>query len=321
MINSKIAVGIDIGGTNTDLGIVNEEGKVLAKTSFSTQVSDNFEEYIKVLSDNIKSLLKANDLEGKILGVGVGAPNANFYKGTIEHAPNLLWKGVLHFSKMLSQEVGYKVVLTNDANAAAIGEKVYGGGKYMQHFALVTLGTGLGSGIVIDGKLLYGSDGFAGELGHTIVVKEDGRQCGCGRKGCLETIASASGIVTTIKQLLESEKTASVFRNVSVDEIKSIDIFEAANKGDELALKAFDITADYLGFSLTNLIAITSPEAIFLSGGLAHAGDLLFKPLQQYYDKYVLPLFKGKTVILPSQLPDGNTGLMGAAALALSELS
>lgn len=321
MINSKIAVGIDIGGTNTDLGIVNEEGKVLAKTSFSTQVSDNFEEYIKVLSDNIKSLLKANDLEGKILGVGVGAPNANFYKGTIEHAPNLLWKGVLHFSKMLSQEVGYKVVLTNDANAAAIGEKVYGGGKYMQHFALVTLGTGLGSGIVIDGKLLYGSDGFAGELGHTIVVKEDGRQCGCGRKGCLETIASASGIVTTIKQLLESEKTASVFRNVSVDEIKSIDIFEAANKGDELALKAFDITADYLGFSLTNLIAITSPEAIFLSGGLAHAGDLLFKPLQQYYDKYVLPLFKGKTVILPSQLPDGNTGLMGAVALALSELS
>lgn len=321
MINSKIAVGIDIGGTNTDIGIVNEEGKVLAKTSFSTQVSDNFEEYIKVLSDNIKSLLKANDLEGKILGVGVGAPNANFYKGTIEHAPNLLWKGVLHFSKMLSQEVGYKVVLTNDANAAAIGEKVYGGGKYMQHFALVTLGTGLGSGIVIDGKLLYGSDGFAGELGHTIVVKEDGRQCGCGRKGCLETIASASGIVTTIKQLLESEKTASVFRNVSVDEIKSIDIFEAANKGDELALKAFDITADYLGFSLTNLIAITSPEAIFLSGGLAHAGDLLFKPLQQYYDKYVLPLFKGKTVILPSQLPDGNTGLMGAAALALSELS
>ena len=321
MINSKIAVGIDIGGTNTDLGIVNEEGKVLAKTSFSTQVSDNFEEYIKVLSDNIKSLLKANDLEGKILGVGVGAPNANFYKGTIEHAPNLLWKGVLHFSKMLSQEVGYKVVLTNDANAAAIGEKVYGGGKYMQHFALVTLGTGLGSGIVIDGKLLYGSDGFAGELGHTIVVKEDGRQCGCGRKGCLETIASASGIVTTIKQLLESEKTASVFRNVSVDEIKSTDIFKAANKGDELALKAFDITADYLGFSLTNLIAITSPEAIFLSGGLAHAGDLLFKPLQQYYDKYVLPLFKGKTVILPSQLPDGNTGLMGAAALALSELS
>lgn len=321
MINSKIAVGIDIGGTNTDIGIVNEEGKVLAKTSFSTQVSDNFEEYIKVLSDNIKNLLKENDMEGKILGVGVGAPNANFYKGTIEHAPNLLWKGVLHFSKMLSQEVGYKVVLTNDANAAAIGEKVYGGGKYMEHFALVTLGTGLGSGIVIDGKLLYGSDGFAGELGHTVVKKEDGRQCGCGRKGCLETIVSATGIVTTVKELLQSEKIDSVFRNVPVDEIKSIDIFEAANKGDELALKAFDITADYLGFSLTNLIAITSPEAIFLSGGLAHAGDLLFKPLQQYYDKYVLPLFKGKTVILPSQLPDGNTGLMGAAALALSELS
>lgn len=319
-MKKQLVIGIDVGGTNTEIGVVNANGQILCHSTISTVISDNFDEYINYLAKEVNACIDKIGEKSDFLGIGVGAPNANYYTGTIDYAPNLLWKGILPFSEKLSKACQLKVVLTNDANAAAIGEGVYGGAKFMKHYAVITLGTGLGSGIVCDGKLLYGHDGFAGEFGHIVVNNKSHRLCGCGRHGCLETYASATGIVKTMKSLLQKSEQHSLLREIPSDKLTSLDIHKAAHKNDELALKAFDITADVLAISLANLTAVLSPEAIFLSGGLAKAGNILFDPLQTYYDKYILPLFKGKTLILPSQLPNGNTGLMGAAALALSEI-
>ncbi|MDD2412600.1 MAG: ROK family protein [Bacteroidales bacterium] len=319
-MEKKLVIGIDVGGTNTEIGVINKAGQILCQTNISTNITQNFDEYIALLASEIDKCIDKTGNKEDFLGIGIGAPNGNYYIGTIDNAPNLLWKGILPFSEKLSQATGLKVVLTNDANAAAIGEGVYGGAKFMQHYAVITLGTGLGSGIVCDGKVLYGHDGFAGELGHITINSRSRRLCGCGRHGCLETYASATGIVVTMKSLLEKSNQKSAIRDLKFDKISSLDICMAAKKGDELALKAFDITADVLAISLANLTAVLSPEAIFLSGGLAKAENILFDPLLKYYNQYVLQLFKEKTQILPSKLLNKNTGLIGAAALALNEI-
>lgn len=319
-MEKKLVIGVDIGGTNTEIGIVNPDGKILIQTNITTNISHDFDEYIALLTSEINHCIEKTGTKEDFIGIGIGAPNGNYYKGTIDNAPNLPWKGILPFSEKLSQATHLKVVLTNDANAAAIGEEVYGGAKSMKDFAVITLGTGLGSGIVCGGKVLYGQDGLAGELGHIIINSKSQRLCGCGRYGCLETYTSATGIVVTMKSLLKKSNHKSILNNIDFDKITSLDIYLAAKKGDEFALKAFDITADILAMSLANLTAILNPEAIFLSGGLAKAGEILFDPLLKYYDYYILPIFKGKTQILPSQLLNKNTGLIGAAALAYNEI-
>ncbi len=319
-LDKKLVIGIDVGGTNTEIGIVDENGNILLSNLISTKDTENFNEFIQLLSNNIYSLSdKTNVIKEQIKGIGIGAPNGNYYTGTVEFAPNLIWKGVLPFVSELKNATSLNVVMTNDANAAAIGEGIYGGAKAMKHYAVITLGTGLGSGIVCDGKLLYGHDGFAGELGHVIVQEESGRKCGCGRCGCLETYVSATGIVKTAIEFINKNSYPSILRKISSDEITSLDIAIAANQNDKIAQMCFDFTAKKLAIALANLTAITSPEAIFVSGGLAKSGDILFKPLVNYYDQYVLSIFKGKTKILPSQLNDSNIGMLGAAALAFSE--
>ena len=314
----RFVVGIDVGGTNTEIAIVDNDGEILDGYNVSTRCCESFEEYIMLIGEGIAELIKRNKLEGKIEKIGVGAPNANFYSGNIEHAPNLLWKGILPFAEMLTKKTGLQVVLTNDANAAAIGEQFFGGAKGMNDFIMVTLGTGLGSGIFCNGKLIYGHDGFAGELGHTLVDTNRGRLCGCGRRGCLETYVSSTGIVTTAIEMLTSTKEKSLLKKIPYNQLTSLDIANAANAGDDIAIKAFDFTGKMLAIALVNAVSITSPKSIFLSGGLMKSGDLLLKPLKMHYNQQVLPLFKDKVSIQVSELLDKNTGLLGAAALALN---
>lgn len=315
---NKYAVAIDIGGTNTELAIVDDSGNVITHNSFKTTSDNSFEDYIHAISVEVERLIESHNLAGKIVKIGVGAPNANFYSGCVEHAPNLIWKGVLPLTELLSKYTQLPVVLTNDANAAAIGEHAFGNAHNYNDFVLVTLGTGLGSGFFVNGDLMYGSDGFAGELGHVVVDRNSDRLCGCGRKGCLETYASSTGIVKTAIEKLKTSDKPSVLRNIPLENITSLEIANAATAGDELALEIFDFTADVLAAALANMVAITSPKAIILSGGLAKSGDLLLKPLRIYFENYLLPLFKNKVEILPSALIDKNTGLLGAAALAFN---
>lgn len=318
-MEKDIVVGVDVGGTNTEVGFVNIDGRVLLKETISTRSFADFKDFIDELSLLILNRIEINGYSNRVKAIGVGAPNGNYYQGTIEHAPNLQWKGILPFVKMLEDSTQLKVVLTNDANAAAMGESIYGGAKGMKHFSVITLGTGLGSGIVCDAKMLYGNDGFAGELGHTIVEIDSNRLCGCGRYGCLETYVSATGIVKTAREMLENTEVDSILRKISPELLTSIDIAKAVHEKDLIASMSFDFTAKILAVSLANLTAITSPEAIFVTGGLAKAGDILFNPLNSYYDEFVMQLFKGKTKILPSQLQGENSGMLGAAALAYRE--
>jgi glucokinase len=248
----------------------------------------------------------------EILGIGVGAPNGNFYTGTIDFAPNLPWKGQIPLAQLLHDKFGIRVMLTNDANAAAIGEMVYGAAKGMKDFVMVTLGTGVGSGFVANGELIYGHDGFAGELGHTNAVR-DGRQCGCGKKGCLETYTSATGIVKTVKEFLARDAKASLLRNI--ENVTSKDIFDAAEKGDALALEIFDYTGKILGQSLADVVAIMSPKAIVLFGGLAGAGKYIFEPTKKYMEDNLLKIWKGKIRIIPSELKESDAAVLGASSL------
>lgn len=312
-----IYVGIDIGGTNSVFGIVDSEGKIIAKSSIKTDKHEDPKIFVKEISEEIKLLLDSSAQGYKLSGIGIGAPNGNFYTGSIEFAPNLKWKGVVKLAEMFSEYFDCPVKLTNDANAAAIGEMQFGGAKGMTNFIMVTLGTGLGSGFVVNGELVYGADGFAGELGHTIYDYE-GRPCGCGRKGCLETYASAGGIVTTAREELRSYKEDSELKDLPKNELTSKRIYEAAKNGDKLALIVFDKTAEILGRKLADVIAITSPEAIFLFGGLALAGDILFKPTNSYMEENCLVIFKNKVKLLPSLLPENDAAVLGAAALVLN---
>ena len=314
----KIAIGIDIGGTNTIIGIVDKQGNILQKASLFTKRYKEINHFVDELSNKLKVLFNKVNEEYQLKGIGIGAPNANFYKGTIENAPNLKWKGIIPLAKMMQEKLNVPVWLTNDANAAALGEMLYGGAKSMKDFLFITLGTGLGSGIVSNGKLICGHDGFAGEIGHTIVV-ENGRLCGCGRKGCLETYASASGIKRSVIELLSKTNKASVLRDVNNAKISSKLIYESAKKGDIISLEAFNFTAKILGKALANSVAHTSPEAIFLFGGLANAEDLLLKPVKESMEANLFNIYKNKVQILPSQLKSGKAAILGASALVWTE--
>lgn len=308
------AIGIDIGGTNTVFGIVSENGDCIAEDRIRTDAFEDADEYVRVLTAGIKVLLNKEKLEDNIIGIGIGAPNGNYYKGTVENAPNLNWKGIVPLAGMIKEFFNIPVVLTNDANAAAIGEMIFGAAKGMKDFLVVTLGTGLGSGFVANGELIYGHTGFAGELGHTIIF-QNGRTCGCGRKGCLETYASATGIVKTVKKILRNSDEKSILRDIDFEELTSKKIYEAAVEGDKIALDAFDYTGKILALGLANAVAITSPEAIILFGGLAQAGDYIFNPTKKYLENYLLNNFKGTVKLLPSAISGKNAAVLGAAAL------
>ncbi len=316
----KLVAGIDIGGTNTVFGLVDDQGKIYAESTIPTRKYSDFDVYLQVLADSIKGLSEKVKEDYELVGVGLGAPNGNFYTGNVEFAPNLIWKGILPFSQKLEAYFpGIPIVLTNDANAAAIGEMIYGGAKGMKNFVVITLGTGLGSGIVVNGEVLYGHDGFAGEVGHTI-VSVDGRECGCGRRGCLETYASATGIKRTVYKLLADHIDDSELKNISFNELSADMISVAAIKGDPIAIEAFAHTGKILGRALANLVAITAPEAIFLFGGLAKAGKYIFEPTKQSMEENVLRLWQGKVKLLPSGIDDKNAAVLGAAALVWKEV-
>lgn len=311
MAKMKVAIGIDIGGTNTVFGLVDQRGNCLSQNAIKTADFPNAADFVSEVSAEIKKLIEAKP-SVEVIGMGIGAPNGNFYTGTIDFAPNLKWKGVVHLVKLFKDYFDFPITLTNDANAAAIGERIYGAAKHIDDFVMVTLGTGLGSGFVVNGNLVYGHDGFAGELGHNIVEK-NGRACGCGRKGCLETYASASGIVRTATEFLESN-TSSILS--TQEDLSSKSIAEAAAQGDQLALDIFDYTAEKLGFSLANTVAISSPKLIVLFGGLAQAGDLIIKPTKKYMESYLLNIYQNKVAIVPSQLNASDAAILGASALA-----
>lgn len=308
----KVAVGIDIGGTNTVFGFVDQNGNVLAKESVKTKLFCTPETFADSLCKKIN--LHLNDHQDwDLIGIGIGAPNGNYYNGTIEFAPNLDWEGIVPLVDLFKKHIDTTVILTNDANAAAIGEMTFGIAKGEDNFLMVTLGTGLGSGFVANGELIYGHDGFAGELGHT-TIEINGRPCGCGRKGCLETYASATGVLITAKELLKSNSD-SVLNNYADEELSSKLIGEAAQKGDSLALEVFDFTAQKLAFGLANAIAITSPKMIVLYGGVSNAGDTLLTPLKKYLEENLLNIFQNKVSIVISELDGGNAAILGAGAL------
>jgi glucokinase len=315
----EVVAGVDIGGTNTLFGLVDKDGNIIAEDRILTTSYPGIQNFVSVLSGSIQQLIsQSKDL--KLVGIGIGAPNANYHKGTIEMAPNLAWKGIVPLSSLVKEKIKVPVAITNDANAAAMGEMIFGGAKEMKDFIILTLGTGLGSGIVVNGELVYGHTGFAGELGHSTVVP-GGRDCGCGRQGCLETYASATGLVRTVLYLLSEMKEESSLREISPSRLTSKQIAEAASKGDAIALEAFDYTGEMLAFGIINAVVFSSPEAVFLFGGLIKAGELLFEPVRKYTDLNIQPVFKGTVKILPSAIPENNAGVLGAAALAWKELS
>jgi glucokinase len=304
------SIGIDIGGTNISIGAVDKFGGIIQQWSMKMKDCPTVEIFLEKVDALMGDYFKANRKE--ILGIGVGAPNGNFYTGTIDFAPNLPWKGQIPLAQLLHDKFGIRVILTNDANAAAIGEMVYGATKGMKDFVMVTLGTGVGSGFVANGELVYGHDGFAGELGHTNAVR-DGRQCGCGKKGCLETYTSATGIVKTVKEFLARDNKPSLLREIK--NVTSKDIFDAAEKGDVLALEIFDFTGKILGQSLADVVAIMSPKAIVLFGGLAGAGKYIFEPTKKYMEENLLKIWKGKIRIIPSELKESDAAVLGASSL------
>lgn len=308
-------MGVDIGGTNTVFGIVDARGQVIASDSIKTLKHAKFEDFIADLHHEMQRLIKSNDAENKIQGIGIGAPNANYYTGEIQSPPNLPW-GTVPLAEMVSKAFGgIPVAITNDANAAALGEMTYGAARGMKDFIMITLGTGVGSGIVINGQLVYGHDGFAGELGHLVLKRHNGRICGCGRTGCLEAYCSATGVARTAREFLEIRNEPSMLRNLDIDSITSKDVYDAAVAGDKLAKEIFDYTGEILGEAFADMIAFSSPQAIILFGGLAKSGDLLLKPIKESLEKNVFPIFKGKTKIIISELKESDAAVLGASAL------
>ena len=307
-------VGIDIGGTNTKLGIVDSRGTVLAKDSIKTNKHQRIEDYIRDLHQAFLSLVESQNLDGEIVGIGVGAPNANYFKGTIEGAVNLPWKGVVPFVKLMEEVFHIPVRITNDANAAAIGEMTYGVARGVKDFIMITLGTGVGSGIVANGQLVYGSDGNAGELGH-VIVRPNGRLCGCGRSGCLETYTSATGVARTAREFLELQRVESLLRRIPVQDITSKDVYDAAMAGDALAKEIFEYTGKILGEAFASFVAFSSPKMIVLFGGLTHAGDLIMRPIKEAMEDHLLNIYKGKVELVLSQLNEADAAILGASAL------
>ena len=310
--------GLDLGGTTTVYGNVDSRGEIKATTAIKTQAYASVEDYVKASLDALHIIIEQVGGIGTIKAMGIGAPNGNYYKGTIEFAPNLTWghNGVVPLAEMFSEGLGgIPVALTNDANAAAIGEMTYGVARGMKNFIVITLGTGVGSGIVINGQVVYGSDGFAGELGHVIAQREGGRSCGCGRFGCLETYCSATGVARSAREFLEKTTTPSVLRDLKPEEITSLDVSLAAAKGDKLAVDVYEFTGKMLGQACADFAAFSSPEAFIFFGGLTKAGDLLMKPLKKAYDESVLKIFKDKAKFLISGLEGSSAAVLGASAV------
>ena len=314
----KVTIGVDIGGTNTALGIVDRDGSCIRKNSIPSNTQPDCEKYGEELSEAIKALLRQQE-DAELVGVGIGAPNGNFHRGTIEHAPNLKFDGIVPLVDIMKKYFDVPVFLTNDANAAAIGEKIYGGAKNINDFIMITLGTGVGSGIFVNGQVLYGHDGFAGELGHMTAIP-GGRQCNCGKKGCLETYCSANGLRRTAFEMLASNNAESTLRDYSYNELTSKKISEEALAGDKIAKKAFAYTGKILGKQLADFVAFSSPEAIFLFGGLVKAGDILLEPVKNHFHDSLMTVFKGKVRILQSELKEGDAAIIGASALVWNEL-
>ncbi len=321
MGKERVVVGIDIGGTNTVFGIVDRAGKILAEDNLTTTHYDEPEVFVAALYEKIQiTQLKAGK-EVEILGFGIGAPMGNINKGTIEYPADLPWKGIIPLSDIFARHTPLPIIVTNDANAAAVGEMIYGGAKGMKNFVVITLGTGLGSGFVVDGKLVYGHDGFAGEIGHTSIRPgQSNRDCGCGRKGCLETYVSATGLKRTVLKIMADRLEQSELRKLSFEELDSKKIYEAARRGDPIALEAFEHTGAMLGYKLADVVAHTNPEAIFLFGGLALAKDLIFEPAKKHMEENLLYIYRDKVKLLPSELSTHNAAVLGASSLVWSEI-
>ncbi|SUB95207.1 ROK family protein [Prevotella intermedia] len=314
----SFVIGLDLGGTNSVFGIVDQRGQVLATTSIKTQSYKTVEDFVDAGIEVLKPIIAKVGGISQIKAMGIGAPNGNFYRGTIENAANLVWAhdSVVPLADMFSKRLNIPVGLTNDANAAAIGEMQYGVARGMKDFIMITLGTGVGSGIVVNGQMVYGSDGFAGELGHVIMVRgEEGRSCGCGRKGCLEAYCSATGVARTAREFLQKTKEPSLLRDINPEEITSLDVSIAAGKGDKMALDIFAFTGDMLGAACADFANFSSPEAFVFFGGLTKAGDLLMNPIKAAYAKYVLPTYRDNVKFLVSSLDDAAAAVLGASAI------
>jgi glucokinase len=310
-------IGLDLGGTNSVFGIVDSRSEIKATTAIKTQGYDKVEDYVDACVTALEPIIEQVGGIGMIKAMGIGAPNGNYYNGTIEFAPNLSWghDGIVPLAAMFKERLGIPVALTNDANAAAIGEMIYGVARGMKNFIVITLGTGVGSGIVINGQLVYGCDGFAGELGHVIVRRENGRPCGCGRKGCLETYCSATGVARTARELLATTTQPSLLRELDPEKITSLDVAIAAGKGDKLANEIYEFTGRLLGEACADFAAFSSPEAFIFFGGMTKAGDLIMKPIEKAYDENVLKIFKGKAKFLVSGLEGSSAAVLGASAV------
>ena len=315
-IDKPYAIGVDVGGTNTVFGIVDKRGQILKNGSIQTSKHAEIADFLDELSEALESLIDQVGTKEDIKGIGVGAPNGNYFTGSIEFAPNLRWKGVIPFVEMMEKRIGIPVALTNDANAAAIGEMTYGCAKGMKDFIVVTLGTGVGSGIVVNGQLVYGYDGFAGELGHVIMRRNNGRLCGCGRSGCLEAYSSATGLARTAREYLDLRPSEnSLLRKIPIDNITSKDVFDAAMAGDDMAKEVFKFTGEILGEAFADFVAFSSPEAIILFGGLARAGSLIMDPIRESMEHNLLTIYKDKVKLLFSQLKESDAAVLGASAL------
>lgn len=310
-------IGLDLGGTNSVFGIVDSRGEIKATTAIKTQGFDTVDDYVDASVNALQVIIEQVGGIDNIKAMGIGAPNGNYYNGTIEFAPNLSWghDGVVPLAKMFSDRLGIPVALTNDANAAAIGEMTYGVARGMKNFIMITLGTGVGSGIVINGQLVYGCDGFAGELGHVIMRRTNGRPCGCGRFGCLETYCSATGVARSARELIDTTDTPSLLREMKAEDITSLDVSIAANKGDKLALEVYEFTGKMLGEACADFAAFSSPEAFIFFGGLTKAGDLIMDPIKKSYNEKVLKIFQGKAKFLISGLDGSSAAVLGASAI------
>ena len=309
-----------MGGTNSVLGIVDARGHVIARTSIKTQDYKDIKKYVDALYNAAIQIIEPVGGLEMFRGIGAGAPNGNYYTGNIEHAPNLPWKGIVPFSELMAEKFGMPCTITNDANAAAMGEMTYGAAKGMKNFIMITLGTGVGSGIVIDGKVVYGHDGFAGELGHTVAVRgENARLCGCGGRGHLEAYASATGVARTAKEILTTTKQKSLLRDLDIDNITSKDVYDAAEKGDEIAKEIFDFTGTILGQKLADFIAFSAPEAIIMFGGLTKSGHWILDPVVKAMNENVMGIWKNKVKVMFSDLKEADAAVLGASALAWGE--
>lgn len=315
-ISKPYVIGLDMGGTNSVFGIVDARGEIIGQTAIKTQAYPDVKDYVKAGVEALQPVIDVAGGIGKIKGMGIGAPNANYYTGNIEYAANLVWKGIVPMAKLFQDALGVPVAMTNDANAAAMGEMTYGVARGMKNFIMITLGTGVGSGIVINGQVVYGCDGFAGELGHVTMVRgAEGRLCGCGRTGCLECYCSATGVARTARELLAKTERPSLLREMDPEKITSLDVSIAAGKGDELAKEIYEFTGKMLGEACADFAAFSSPEAFIFFGGMVKAGELIMKPIREAYEAHVLKIFKGKAQFLVSGLDGASAAVLGASAI------